>query len=429
MSILSPQRMVTPSAAALETTADDVLAGTADAAGVRQFIAERAPALIGEVLRRSLPSTDAPSHCTVTRSKLKPGRKLTVSAEVGSVGLAPRAVSATWTRGGGEGAAVMSVLVSPLDPAFPQLVDLHDTAYLSSALAAHGVRITPEEMTVRTVRYRPGQRHVLRLDGPYATVYAKCYRDGTGIHALRQSRRIAGVLRDWGGPADVGEAVGYVERDRLVLWRGSDGVPLSRLVMQDPALAARAGGLLRAVHDSGLGRGEGGASDPEGEAAATARSCEHLIPLAPEAADLLQGLLTLTAAELGRLPQEGGHLLHGDFKCDNILVEGERLRIIDLDRVTVGDPALDVGKLTADLRWWALQDGVSDQPAVAAFLDGYGPCPPDRLRRARHYDVIFQLRAAGRRIALHEPQWERRVARVITSALRAAERAGGGSAR
>lgn len=134
----------------------------------------------------------------------------------------------------------------------------------------------------------------------------------------------------------------------------------------------------------------------------------------------LRGTLTdLASAAVLRLdaaPAESGHRLHGDYKCDNVLVENDRLRLLDLDRVTVGDPALDLGKMTADLRWWAAARGQGPMPLLTAFLDGYGPCDPSRLQRAADYDVLFMLRCLGRRIPLHERRWAERVHAMLAAA-------------
>ena len=122
--------------------------------------------------------------------------------------------------------------------------------------------------------------------------------------------------------------------------------------------------------------------------------------------------------ELVGLPVEAGHLVHGDYKCDNMLVGDDRLVLLDFDRVTTGDPAVDVGKFIADLRWWAQASNRSATALVDAFLDGYGRCPPERLARARCYDVLFQLRGVGRRIPLHAPGWAETVDACLETAGR-----------
>ena len=50
------------------------------------------------------------------------------------------------------------------------------------------------------------------------------------------------------------------------------------------------------------------------------------------------------------------------------------MRILDLDRVCLGDPALDLGKFLADLRWWSGDDQRAGQ-LTEAFRAGYGPPP------------------------------------------------------
>ncbi len=429
----------------------DVIEGHRSSSEIQQFLTDRVPTLLAAALHSVLPAGAGILRCTVTRSKLKPQRKLTAYATVSGAGLDGRPVAATWTvpqavpkvplRPADPPVADalrepfaslripaddsgMTILVSPLDPAFPQLAGLHDAAHLARLLSSAGLDCDPDALTVAPLRYRPGQRHVLRVDlgGTRSTVYAKCYRDDTGARAVRRCGRISTALAAWGGPAATAEPLAYVQAERLVLWQGSHGTPLSHLVVQAPDLAATAGAALRAVHDDPTPEGAMAAhSDPVAEAAATVRSCEHVIALAPGAAGALLGLVARTTELLGGLPPESGHRLHGDYKCDNILVEGQRLRLLDFDRVTIGDPALDLGKLCADLRWWALAAGVDADPLVSAVLAGYGPCPADRLRRAGHYDVLFQLRAAGRRVPLHEPAWSERVEAALRGAVQTSE--------
>jgi Ser/Thr protein kinase RdoA (MazF antagonist) len=202
----------------------------------------------------------------------------------------------------------------------------------------------------------------------------------------------------------------------VVLWEGEPGTPLSRSVVDRPALAHAAGTVLRALH--AFPSHHAGMSDPTAEAAATRRATEHVTALRPSTGARLLRLTDRALSELLDLPAESGHLLHGDIKCDNLLVDGDLLRIVDLDRVVAGDPALDVGKLSADLRWWAMTRAADGDALVDAVLAGYGPCDPGRRARAACYDVLFQLRAAGRRVHLHEPSWAERVDECVELAER-----------
>jgi Phosphotransferase enzyme family len=436
--------------AATSSPRDDrsVLDGAWDSAGLRAFLGDEVPSVVGAALRTALPAGTGPLRCRVTRSTFRPHRKLTAYLDVSGQGLDQRPVVVTWARRSTrtplhpadpampaaaqspftalritDEAAGMTVLVSPLDPLFPQVARLHDPAQLRALLTRVGVP-PGTRPSVTTLRYRPRQRHVLvvRADDGGPTLYVKCYRDDTGARAVRRSNRFASALRERGVPATTVEPLAYAEAERLVLWRGVDAPPLSRVVSRSPELAHLAGAALRAIHEDPVPDGaRTGQSDPTAEAGATVRACGHVVALAPGTAGPLLALVARHAELLGGLQPESGHRLHGDYKCDNLLVEGARLRLLDFDRVTIGDPALDVGKLCADLRWWAQADDVEAGPLVEAMLDGYGPCPPGRLQRAGHYDVLFQLRAAGRRVPLHEPGWDERVEAVLGHARQTSE--------
>lgn len=432
----------------------EVLSRPGGAEQVHRFLTEDAPGGVARALQPLLPSGTGPLTCTVTRSKLKPGRKLTAYGEVSGPGVPARPFAVTWATDPGRGLPTdtpvplprhllepfagavtgpdgegTAVALAPWDPAFPQLAGLYDPDHLARRLVAVGQGPLAGPVTAVPVRYRPGQRHVLRLDRADRRpgFYAKCYRDDSGRRAVTGSRQVGAALAAWGGPAGVARAAGYLEAERTVLWTRCPGEPLSHLLQTRPDLVRTAGAALRVVHDSaGVFDSRGnGRSDPGAEAAATARSAEHVSALDPGAAERLASLLRTAVDRLATRPGEHGHRLHGDFKADNVVTDGEQLRLLDFDRVTVGDPALDLGKFTADLRWWALgaggsadAAGGSADAAVAAFLDGYGPAPRERLERARGYDVLFQLRAVGRRVLLHEPDWHGRVHVCLDEAAR-----------
>jgi aminoglycoside phosphotransferase (APT) family kinase protein len=106
--------------------------------------------------------------------------------------------------------------------------------------------------------------------------------------------------------------------------------------------------------------------------------------------------------------------IHGDYKSDHLLVGRNRLTVIDLDRCAAGDPALDLGKFLADLRWWLGAQG-TDAVATAQqmFLSGYGPAPSTRLARARALEPLALLKIAARRVQQHEPDWEGRTGTLV----------------
>lgn len=434
--------------------ADDVVAGRRSPEDVCRFLTEVVPASVATALAPLLPDGAGAVRAVVTRTQLKPGRKLTVSVDLSGDGIDTRPATVIWgaarvpaaiidalvsrvrpalrspfsTLALSPGPGGMSLLLAPLDPAFPQLVDVYDPARMAALVTDAGVGGFEDGLRVTGLRYRPGQRHVVLVESSdrKRRLFAKCYHDDSGRRAVEASHTVARALSRGSAAACTARAAGYSQSHRLVLWAGQGGVPLSRVVCGEGPWALdrlahvrRAGAALRAVHEGAMGRTGAvreARSDPAAEAAATRRAVEHVTTLAPRAGARLDALLVDAVTRLGDLPDEAGHLVHGDYKGDNLLVDGDRLVLLDFDRVSAGDPALDVGKLVADLGWWGQTAGHAPEAVVDALLDGYGPCPRARVTRALHYGVIFQLRAVGRRIPLHSPGWAETVEASLETA-------------
>lgn len=427
---------------------DEVLAGQLGVQPIRRLLLRPAELGPGELLRGCLPSAP-PLRWRLLRSKLKPGRKLSAWYEL----TAPRAsrpwrVAVTWQAGPTAlppGAALRSLdaqardrglaapftrlwagspdhqvhlLLAPLDPAFPHLVRFYDPAYVAGLLdGVLGGAGTTGGFQVQPVRYRPGQRHVLHYTAnacPGPTVFAKIYRDGTAARLRGLSDRLAGPVAS-GSRARVARPLPASPDHHAGLWLHVAGRPLSQALRADPgslAMAAVAGAALRAIHeiDPGPVAAERGVAD---EVAAAARACAHITGLLPAWGGRLRRLLDGVGERMQRLPAEAPRLTHGDAKCDNLLVEQDRLTLIDLDRCGYADPALDIGKLLADLRWWCERNGPGPGAVQALFLTGYGECDRARLARARAYEVLFGVKLAGRRLGLHDPAWVHQVTEAL----------------
>ena len=170
---------------------------------------------------------------------------------------------------------------------------------------------------------------------------------------------------------------------------------------------AEAGALLRALH-----RPVGAELPPrpfDDEARATRRACEHVAALLPAVGARVASLLERAEDLYSRLPAEAPTFVHGDVKLDHLWSTPAGIVPIDFDAAGTGDPALDVGKLLADLRWrgWPLEE---------AALQGYGDAPSARLRRARVWEVLWLVKLAARRTSIVDARWDVRVAGLVTEA-------------
>jgi aminoglycoside phosphotransferase (APT) family kinase protein len=112
-------------------------------------------------------------------------------------------------------------------------------------------------------------------------------------------------------------------------------------------------------------------------------------------------------------------LTHGDYKADHLLATPERLTVIDFDTCALADPALDLGKLMADLRWWAASGRPVDPDRAAKhLLDGYGPAGQELLLRARLFEAVVLAKLTVRRVRVSDPDWERRTAALFDHCAR-----------
>jgi aminoglycoside phosphotransferase (APT) family kinase protein len=282
---------------------------------------------------------------------------------------------------------------------------------------------------VRTLRYRPEQRHVLVTDlgGATGRLYVKTDRDCSGAEAVR----MAGVLRDAFArrcpAARTVEPLGWASEDSASLWWSAPGAALSRRLAErpgaQPSAVVAVGQALRALHDVAEAQPGGLGTctrlrDAPGEARAAVSAGAHIDTLLPDVGSVYVALLSDVAERLDSMPFEPPSLAHGDFKCDNILIHRAVPRILDLDRVCLAEPALDVGKFLADLAWWT-PDDARRRLLVDAFRAGYGPSDPLRWERAELWAVLFRLKNIARRAAVHAPDWEALVTRRVTAARQA----------
>ena len=417
---------------------------------VARFLHDVAPGQVMAGVQRCLRSPHPDALLHLVRAKLKPGRKLTAEYDV----LLPsasveRRIAVTWVASGSTApgpAAVaqaearrrgvlapfgrswsssvhgrMSVSVAPVDAAFPQLVRLHDRPHVLERLRASGAApelgpAAPGDVTVHTVRYRPGQRHVLRIGlGPGAPAwFAKAYRDETGRHAVAAAARTTAALSAAGG-AGVAASSGtgaYLAGDRVAVWPEVPGLTLAELLaLAEPTahdavrdldgLLRIAGSALRCLHDTAPSAGLRTCPDALAHVATTLRTAAVVDALLPVVGARLRGGVARALDLLTGLPDEAPTPVHGDYKCDNLLAGSAGVHLLDFDRSGCGDPAADIGNFLADLRWHAHGDAAVTGALQEAFLGGYGPTVPARLARARAYDGLFLLRMAARRVPIH----------------------------
>jgi aminoglycoside phosphotransferase (APT) family kinase protein len=436
--------------------AEDVLSERAGIAEVRWALSGAASrrALRG-ALQGLLEKGAVLRACRVQRAKLKPGRKLTVHYDAwvrSGATDSKRAVVAIWDRGDGaidldahastlEAEAVgrglaapfrglcarlpgwnVSVLVSPLDPRLPQLIRLSDPTHVAAMLAGPLAQASDVTYRVSTIRYRPGERHVLRYEpsaGPVAAVFAKLSRREADVaRAFDVATCLADRLGACGGGTRAVRPLAAVVEDGAILFPEVGGRPLSELLRgrQDGLTwyLQRAGRALRALHSAPASlAGALAARDFASEVDAVRRASEHICALLPRVGAVIVDALERARVVHDQLPAEAPTLVHGDFKADHLWVAGGGLVVLDFGSCAIGDPALDVGKFLADLRWWSTLSGRGSASMRRAFLEAYGA---EEVLRARVYEALFLVLFAAHRVPLYHPAWAERAASLVQRA-------------
>src|SRR5437899_6200565 len=254
----------------------DALSGPAKLEGIQwMLLSATTRRVLRDQLKALLPASAMLGPCRLRHAIFRPGRKLKAYYDArvrveGTKGYRVRPIAVTWRSDGEadwrqgrdalaelqaealrQGVAApfrqltaelpewgMHIQVSPLDAQFPQLVRLLDPRHvrdmLAAAHAASGVasdQPRPDRYAVTSIRYRPSSCHVLRYDSLDATkggaVFAKLYTGEEGAHAFRAARDVADWLAEHGEGVAAVRPLAYVAEDRVVLYQGLSGAPLS----------------------------------------------------------------------------------------------------------------------------------------------------------------------------------------------------------
>lgn len=257
--------------------------------------------------------------------------------------------------------------------------------------------------------HRPERRAVVRHDSPAGQVYTKVVRPGrvAALAATLDRARAAGTSSPT--VLDVDERAGTLTTATL------PGVPLydawGGSVRDDPwRTGLHLGQCVREIHRAPT-RGLD-VHDAASELATTRRWLElarghGVLPL-PDA--VVDSLLSEAAVRLAGTMPPVPATVHRDLHDKQLLLDGDRVGVLDLDTLALGDPALDLANLQVHLELRVHQgraDPLTSATLGEAVLEGYGAdaVTPDALSgyalttRLR-LCAVYAFRPASREAAL-----------------------------
>jgi len=330
--------------------------------------------------------------------------------------------------------------VWPFDLKFPHLVRLGSPSHVAAMFASLGIAHDLQQLPVVTpIRYRPGERHVLRYEisspdsgsGRSRRLYAKLYKNPEdAARAFRVANRIVDWLaaNNHGLQGNRPEAMS--EEDGVIFYPHAHGIPLSHQLHRSGRwLAAQLKMIGRALATLPKApqtlQSELKQNSFTNEVKVVKRASEHIQVLLPKTYNRILEVLDQLQEDYSRLPQENPTFTHSDFKSDHLLTTSQGLTLIDFDTCTLTDPALDIGKFLADLEWWFTLKGISGvEEAQAELLKGYlGKAESDqtlqeRLARARLFHALILAKIVVRRVPIYKKDWAAITARMIERAAR-----------
>lgn len=219
-------------------------------------------------------------------------------------------------------------------------------------LAGTGGRLRVRE--IRVVRYKPGRRclieyrlEVERADAPPEEVSllgkVRARRFGkSGLRLLRAFRE-AGFGPDAEDGICVPEPVGHIPKFRMWLQRKVPGRAATELLAEPEGaeLARRIAEAAHKVHGAGV------SPERSHSMADELRILRERLPLTleehPQWEERIMRLLEACEQLGATVPEPEPAGIHRDFYADQVIVDGDRLHLIDFDLYCAGDPALDVG--------------------------------------------------------------------------------------
>jgi aminoglycoside phosphotransferase (APT) family kinase protein len=267
-------------------------------------------------------------------------------------------------------AARRNIVEGARDRTLPQLEVLTDLQAMSGVLGGlWGKPVRAEDVVV--LRHRPGRRCTLRyrLAGG-DRIYAKTYASDRAPRVYRTLLALANVP----GVA-VPRPLGCVPELHLVVQRELQGARLTpELVAGNLRLAERLAEALHALHASGavLERAHTLADELE--------IVQERIRELPETLREPAQSCLWDAASDARSAAWRLRPVHRDLYHEQVLIDGDRVALLDVDDAAMSEPAVDVANVAAHLRLLAReQPHAAEQVArwARAFLACYARLDPE----------------------------------------------------
>jgi tRNA A-37 threonylcarbamoyl transferase component Bud32 len=259
-----------------------------------------------------------------------------------------------------------------------------------------------------TVQYRADMRAILRLtvaaiDRPTARAcerqfFAKVYRDAD---QARRAYRAQSDLHHRVSAIDthlvIAKPIVYVDTLRTLVTEAVPGMSLSKIISRGNGSNAAVRSAARAVADF---HHLDVAAPLRSVAEEITRLQEAQAVLASARPHLVEEVSAMVETVIAGLESAPSSLIHGDLKPDHMLLDGDRVALIDFDLIGRADPVMDVAHLLGFLGKPQVRSrarGEGSQDVAQMFVDEYFTHAPAtwRGRLPLHHAITSIHKAVG----------------------------------
>lgn len=289
------------------------------------------------------------------------------------------------------------------DSRMPWIGNMLDPSRVEAEFRNHLPHIVPPEsgltvLSTRVVRYKAGRRCIVEYEleieaansAPQRlTLLGKVQARGLDSTSYEVQRTLwrAGFGNESSDGISVPEPIGMIPTFRMWLQRKVPGIHPTELLTRPGGseLARQIAAAAHKLHTAGIG------VERRHTMADELRILdERLAKLAetmPHLARQLESVLHASKRLAATVPAPATCGIHRDFYPDQVLVDGERLYLVDFDLLCQGDPGLDIGNFLGHL----IEESLRTRGDPEALAD----------RQREMEDHFVALSGAATRTAIH----------------------------
>jgi glycosyltransferase involved in cell wall biosynthesis len=258
------------------------------------------------------------------------------------------------------------------DKALPTLAAALDFATAWSAFKRRLPRLSGEAgklrlKTIHVIRHKPERRAVVEYEVKVRTPGApdqkmtligkvRARRSGNEGYRLQDALWNAGFQADSADGISVPEPIGVIAEFQMWFQRKVPGVTVEKLIAgsEGIALARRVAEAACKLHRAGVATSRQHSMADE---LRILRTCfDQLTTAHPGWAGRLAAVMAACEALGANLPAPAACGIHRDFYPAQVIVDGNRLWVIDFDLYCLGDPGLDAGNFIGHVTEQALRE-------------------------------------------------------------------------